>query len=70
MGESAPVFYYNVNPQYTERATVRPSDRRLPTEHPDPSIDSTTQQKLDSQFPSATILVRQLEQGPPVRSSD
>ncbi|GAB4218092.1 MAG: efflux RND transporter permease subunit [Synechococcales cyanobacterium] len=64
LGEAAPRFYYNVlggeegSPQYAQ-ALIQVSDAATPR------FIATLQQELDQALPSAQVLVRQLEQGPP-----
>lgn len=65
LGESAPPFYYNIiarrknNPNYGQAiVTLESNENSL-------LMIRELQLVLDAQFPSARILVRQLEQGPP-----
>ncbi len=65
LGESAPPFYYNIiarhknNPNYAQ-AIVTLDNNQQPLD-----LIRAIQMELDSQFPNARLLVRQLEQGPP-----
>ncbi|MBV6625610.1 MAG: efflux RND transporter permease subunit [Rivularia sp. (in: Bacteria)] len=65
VGESAPKFYYNFtggiqNAAYYAQAMVQLNTNQGVTE-----LIRTLQGELDSAFPSARVLVKQLEQGPP-----
>ncbi len=65
LGESAPPFYYNLisrrknNPNYGQAIVTLDSNRDSL------GMIRELQTELDEAFPSARILVRQLEQGPP-----
>ena len=64
-GESAPSFYYNViaNRRGTQnfgQAVVRLGDDRDPI-----AVIAALQRMVDAEIPSARVIVRQLEQGPP-----
>lgn len=65
VGESAPKFFYNIggvreNAPYYAQAIVQ-----LTTAQKVPELIHTLQNELDTAFPNARVLVRQLEQGPP-----
>ena len=65
LGESAPPFYYNViarrknTPSYAQCMVTLDNNRSAL------ELIRDLQLRLDAEFPSARILVRQLEQGPP-----
>jgi multidrug efflux pump subunit AcrB len=66
LGKSAPTFYYNVvgtrenEPNYAQ-GWVQLQPGVLPT-----AVIQTLQTELDQAFPAARVVVRQIEQGPPV----
>ncbi len=65
MGESAPKFYYNFTGNRENQSNYAQAMVQLNT---DKEIAATVQKlqfELDAEFPSALILVRQLQQGPP-----
>jgi multidrug efflux pump subunit AcrB len=65
LGESAPPFYYNIisrrknSPNYGQAIVTLDSNRSSL------ELIREIQTELDSRFPTARLLVRQLEQGPP-----
>ena len=65
IGESAPKFYYNFigsrenQPNYAQAMVQLNTDRNLE------NIINDLQEQLDGTFPTARVLVRQLQQGPP-----
>jgi multidrug efflux pump subunit AcrB len=65
LGESAPPFYYNIiarrknSPNYGQAIVTLDNNRNAL------ELIRRLQLELDAQFPSARLLVRQLEQGPP-----
>jgi multidrug efflux pump subunit AcrB len=64
-GQSAPVFFYNVIP---DRKNSPRYGQAIVDCHQDASMLSLLrrlQKQLDEHYPQATVLVRQLEQGPP-----
>ena len=65
LGESAPKFYYNFTGSRQNQSNYAQAMVQLNT---DQEVETTVQElqtELDAQFPSARILVRQLQQGPP-----
>ncbi len=65
IGESAPVFYYNVVPSRQNAPQYGQAIVDCNGARDTRSLIRRLQTKLNSKFPRATILVRQLEQGPP-----
>ncbi len=65
IGESAPVFYYNVIPTRSNSSRYAQAIIQLNTEHGTRRLIQSLQKEMDQAFPGARILVRQLEQGPP-----
>ena len=64
MGESAPKFYYN----FRDRQNQSNYAQAMVQLNTDTGVEVTIrelQDELDALFPSASILVRQLQQGPP-----
>ncbi|MEM1071113.1 MAG: efflux RND transporter permease subunit, partial [Planctomycetota bacterium] len=65
LGESSPIFYYNVVPRRRNTANYGQALIQLePGTDPLPVIHEV-QEDLDAAFTGARVLVRQLEQGPP-----
>jgi multidrug efflux pump subunit AcrB len=65
LGNSAPVFFYNVMPRrrnapFYGQALIELDDDARPS-----SVIQDLQENLDQSFPGCRVLVRQLEQGPP-----
>ncbi|BAY87017.1 acriflavin resistance protein [Calothrix parasitica NIES-267] len=65
VGESAPKFYYNFTGGIKNAAYYAQAMVQLNTNQGVPQLIRTLQDELDSAFPSARVLVKQLEQGPP-----
>ena len=65
MGESAPKFYYNFTGNRENQSNYAQAMVQLNTDKQVATIVNELQDNLDAQFPSARILVRQLQQGPP-----
>ncbi len=65
VGESAPKFYYNFTGGIKNAAYYAQAMVQLNTNKGVPQLIRTLQDELDSAFPSARVLVKQLEQGPP-----
>ena len=65
VGESAPKFYYNFTGGIKNAAYYAQAMVQLNTDKGVPQLIRTLQDELDSAFPSARVLVKQLEQGPP-----
>ena len=65
IGESAPVFYYNVIPTRSNSSRYAQAIVQLNTEAGTCELIQTLQSEMDNAFPGARVLVRQLEQGPP-----
>lgn len=65
LGESAPVFYYNVIPDRKNAANYGQAIVDCAADANMRQLIRHLQQKLNEQFPQASCLVRQLEQGPP-----
>jgi multidrug efflux pump subunit AcrB len=68
VGESAPAFYYNMLPV---RSTLPNYAQAMVEMQPGTDITALVrrvQGRLESTFPSAQIMARQLEQGPPVEA--
>ncbi|MGB5970117.1 MAG: efflux RND transporter permease subunit [Spirulinaceae cyanobacterium] len=65
MGESAPKFYYNFTGNRQNQSNYAQAMVQLNTDQDLEAIVQELQNELDVQFPSARILVRQLQQGPP-----
>ncbi|MBE9048020.1 efflux RND transporter permease subunit [Pleurocapsales cyanobacterium LEGE 10410] len=65
MGESAPKFYYNFTGNRENQSNYAQAMVQLNTDKEVATIVQDLQNELDAQFPSARILVRQLQQGPP-----
>ncbi len=65
VGESAPKFYYNFTGGIKNAAYYAQGMVQLNTDKGVPQLIRTLQDELDSAFPSARVLVKQLEQGPP-----
>ncbi|MEO1763774.1 MAG: efflux RND transporter permease subunit [Cyanobacteria bacterium J06629_18] len=65
VGESAPKFYYNFTGGIRNAAYYAQAMVQLNTNQRVPQLIRTLQDELDSAFPSARVLVKQLEQGPP-----
>ncbi|MEM7063694.1 MAG: efflux RND transporter permease subunit [Cyanobacteria bacterium P01_B01_bin.77] len=65
IGESAPKFYYNFTGNRRNQAQYAQAMVQLNTNQNLANIVRNLQAQLDSAFPAARILVKQLEQGPP-----
>ncbi|MEZ6119080.1 MAG: efflux RND transporter permease subunit [Pirellulaceae bacterium] len=65
VGESAPSFYYNVIRRREATSRYAQALVQLNSNEQIAPLIHRWQQQLDQQFPTARILVRQLEQGPP-----
>ena len=65
IGESAPKFYYNFTGNRRNQAQYAQAMVQLNTEQAVEPIVRSLQTDLNSAFPAARILVRQLQQGPP-----
>ncbi|AFY52639.1 cation/multidrug efflux pump [Rivularia sp. PCC 7116] len=65
VGESAPKFYYNFTGGMKNAAYYAQAMVQLNTDKGVMQLIRTLQDELDSAFPSARVLVKQLEQGPP-----
>ncbi len=65
MGESAPKFYYNFTGNRQNQSNYAQAMVQLNTDKEVAAIVQEVQDELDTKFPSARILVRQLQQGPP-----
>ncbi|MDG2220951.1 MAG: efflux RND transporter permease subunit [Rubripirellula sp.] len=65
LGESAPMFYYNVVPRRRNTPNYAQALVQLDSGCKPNSVIHALQENLDSAFPDARVLVRQLEQGPP-----
>lgn len=65
LGESAPPFYYNVIARRKNSPNYGQAIVTLDSNQDSLQLIRKLQLDLDAQFPSARILVRQLEQGPP-----
>ena len=65
VGESAPKFYYNFTGGIKNAAYYAQAMVQLNTDKGVMELIRTLQDELDSAFPSARVLVKQLEQGPP-----
>ncbi len=68
LGESAPKFYYNFVGSRRNQAYYAQAMVQLNTNSEVAEIIQQLQAELDEQFPSARVLVRQLQQGPPYES--
>ena len=65
MGESAPKFYYNFTGNRQNQSNYAQAMVQLNTDKEVAATVQKLQNELDAEFPSARILVRQLQQGPP-----
>ncbi|MEM7758444.1 MAG: efflux RND transporter permease subunit [Cyanobacteria bacterium P01_A01_bin.40] len=65
VGESAPKFYYNFTGNRENQSNYAQAMVQLNTDQDVATTVKDLQTELDAQLPSARILVRQLEQGPP-----
>ena len=65
VGENAPKFYYNFTGGIKNAAYYAQAMVQLNTDKGVTQLIRTLQDELDSAFPSARVLVKQLEQGPP-----
>jgi multidrug efflux pump subunit AcrB len=65
IGESAPMFYYNLVGRRKDTAHYAQALVQLTEVSSDTSLIHQLQRDLDRAFPGARLLVRQLEQGPP-----
>ena len=65
IGESAPKFYYNFTGNRENQSNYAQAMVQLNTDRDAETIIQDLQNELDTRLPSARILVRQLQQGPP-----
>ncbi len=65
LGESAPSFYYNLIPRRRNTPSYAQGIISFKRAGESRELIQRLQQQLDTAFPAARILVRQLEQGPP-----
>lgn len=65
LGESAPTFYYNVIPRRKNFSNYAQAIVTLDSKEELPELIHELQDVANREFPSARVLVRQLEQGPP-----
>jgi multidrug efflux pump subunit AcrB len=65
IGESAPKFYYNFTGSRQNQSYYAQAMVQLNSAQGAQSLIHQLQQELDREFPSARILVQQLQQGPP-----
>lgn len=65
IGENAPAFYYNLPRDRQNSTNYAHAFVQLATAEDNSQLLQTLQNELDVAFPSAQVLVRQLEQGPP-----
>ena len=65
VGESAPKFYYNFTGGIKNAAYYAQAMVQLNTDKGVTQLIRTLQDELDTAFPQARVLVKQLEQGPP-----
>ncbi|MEM8778267.1 MAG: efflux RND transporter permease subunit [Cyanobacteria bacterium P01_G01_bin.49] len=65
LGESAPKFYYNFTGSRENQSHYAQAMVQLNTDQEVETTVRELQTELDAKFPSARILVRQLQQGPP-----
>lgn len=65
LGESAPTFYYNIVPRRRNTASYAQAFVQIDSAHGSRELIQKLQQRLDHDFSSCRVLVRQLEQGPP-----
>jgi multidrug efflux pump subunit AcrB len=65
VGESAPAFYYNLIPRRSSVSQYAQAVVQLDSVDNLAATIQNLQAEMDHQFPSARLLVRQLEQGPP-----
>ncbi|MBD0337263.1 MAG: efflux RND transporter permease subunit, partial [Cyanobacteria bacterium Co-bin13] len=65
VGESAPKFYYNLTGNRQNQAHYAQAMVQLKTEQNVRGIVQNLQAELDALFPSARVIVQQLQQGPP-----
>jgi len=65
IGESAPKFYYNFTGNRENQSNYAQAMVQLNTDLDVETIIQDIQNELDAKLPSARILVRQLQQGPP-----
>jgi multidrug efflux pump subunit AcrB len=65
VGESAPKFYYNLTGNRQNQAYYAQAMVQLKTEQNVRGIVQELQAELDALFPSARVIVQQLQQGPP-----
>ena len=65
LGESAPKFYYNFSGNRENQSHYAQAMVQLNTTRDIPATVQELQTELDELLPSARVLVRQLEQGPP-----
>ena len=65
LGESAPTFYYNLIARRRNMSQYGQAIVQLDSSESIAQVIHELQDSLDRKFPSARVLVRQLEQGPP-----
>ncbi|MBL8889260.1 MAG: efflux RND transporter permease subunit [Planctomycetaceae bacterium] len=65
VGESAPVFYYNLIPTRKNQSRYAQAIVQRTTALDNVAVIHRLQKRLDEKFPQTLPLVRQLEQGPP-----
>jgi len=65
LGESAPTFYYNLVPRRRNTASYAQAFVQIDSAHRSRELIHKLQRRLDHDFSSCRVLVRQLEQGPP-----
>ncbi|MDJ0902678.1 MAG: efflux RND transporter permease subunit [Xenococcus sp. MO_188.B8] len=66
LGRSAPKFYYNLEETIEDLSNYAQALVQITSPTGRSKLIQSLQQELNAAFPSARILVRQLEQGPPV----
>jgi multidrug efflux pump subunit AcrB len=65
LGESAPMFYYNLVPRRRNTASYAQAFVQVDSADRSRELIHKLQRRLDHDFSSCRVLVRQLEQGPP-----
>ena len=65
LGESAPTFYYNLVPRRRNTASYAQAFVQIDSAERSRELIHKLQRRLDQDFSSCRVLVRQLEQGPP-----
>ena len=66
LGRNAPKFYYNLREVIENLSNYAQALVQITSPEETKELIHTLQQELNSAFPSARILVKQLEQGPPI----